>query len=133
MESPGAHPWSQLTRRLLHTYHGSPQARWCSHHSVSNTPVSFSPLLWTRRVRHNLSVLLLLSCEAVSNSLQPYGLQASPSFTASWSLFKLMSVELVMPSNHLILCRCLLLLPQSFPASGPFPMSQLFVSSGPSA
>ena len=37
-----------------------------------------------------------------------------------------MSTELVMPSNHLILCRPLLLLPSSFPASGCFPMSQLF-------
>ena len=40
--------------------------------------------------------------------------QASLSFTISQSLFKLMSIELVMPSNHLILC-CLLLLPLIFP------------------
>ena len=37
--------------------------------------------------------------------------QDSLSFTDSWSLFKLMSIELVMPSSHLILCRPLLLLP----------------------
>ena len=37
--------------------------------------------------------------------------QASLSITNSWSLFKLMSIELVMPSSHLILCRPLLLLP----------------------
>ena len=37
--------------------------------------------------------------------------QASLSITNSWSLLKLMSIELVMPSNHLILCRPLLLLP----------------------
>ena len=36
--------------------------------------------------------------------------------TISWSLFKLMSVELVMPSNHLILCHPLLLLPSIFPS-----------------
>ena len=35
--------------------------------------------------------------------------QASLSFTISWSLLKLMSVELMMPSNHLILCHLLLL------------------------
>ena len=35
--------------------------------------------------------------------------QASKSITNSWSLLKLMSIELVMPSNHLILCRPLLL------------------------
>ena len=41
--------------------------------------------------------------------------QASLFFTISWSLLKLMSVELVMPSNHLILC-CPLLLPSVFPS-----------------
>ena len=42
--------------------------------------------------------------------------QASLSITNSWSLLKLMSIELVMPSNHLILCRPLLLLPSIFPS-----------------
>ena len=41
--------------------------------------------------------------------------QASLSFTKTWSLLKLMSVELVMPSNHLILCHPLLL-PSIFPS-----------------
>ena len=41
--------------------------------------------------------------------------QASLSITNSWSLLKLMSIESVMPSNHLILCRHLLLLPSIFP------------------
>ena len=42
--------------------------------------------------------------------------QASLSITNSQSLFKLMSIELVMPSNHLILCHPLLLLPSIFPS-----------------
>ena len=42
--------------------------------------------------------------------------QASMSFTISQSLLKLMSIELMMPSNHLILCRLLLLLPSVFPS-----------------
>ena len=42
--------------------------------------------------------------------------QASLSFTISQSLFKLMCIEVVMPSNHLILCRPLLLLPLMFPS-----------------
>ena len=42
--------------------------------------------------------------------------QASLSFTNSWSLLKLMSIESVMPSNHLILCCPLLLLPSIFPS-----------------
>jgi len=43
-------------------------------------------------------------------------LQASQSITNSWSLPKLMSIESVMPSNHLILCRPLLLPPSVFPS-----------------
>ena len=46
--------------------------------------------------------------------------QASPSITNSQSLLKLMSIELVMPSNHLILCHPLLLLPSIFPSIGVF-------------
>ena len=42
--------------------------------------------------------------------------QASLSFTLSWSLLKLKSIELMMPSNHLILCHPLLLLPSIFPS-----------------
>ena len=41
--------------------------------------------------------------------------QASLSFTVSWSLLKPMSIESVMPSNHLVLCHPLLLLPSIFP------------------
>ena len=46
--------------------------------------------------------------------------QASLSITNSWNLLKLMSIELVMPSNHLILCHPLLLLPSVFPSSRVF-------------
>ena len=42
--------------------------------------------------------------------------QRSLSFTISWSLLKLMSIELMMPPNHLILCCPLLLLPSIFPS-----------------
>ena len=47
--------------------------------------------------------------------------QASLSITNSWSLLKLMSIESVLPSNHLILCRPLLLLPSIFPSIRVFP------------
>ena len=52
--------------------------------------------------------------------------QASLSITNSQSLPKLMSIKLVMPSSHLILCLPFSSCPQSFPASGSFQMSQLF-------
>ena len=42
--------------------------------------------------------------------------QVSLSITNSWSLLKLMSIKLVMPSNHLIVCHPLLLLPSIFPS-----------------
>ena len=58
--------------------------------------------------------------------------QASLSITNSQSLLKLMSIESVMPSNHLILCYPLLLPHSSFPASGSFPVSQFFTSGGQS-
>ena len=56
--------------------------------------------------------------------------QASLSSTISCSLLKLMSIELVIPSNHLNFCHPLLLLPSVFPTSGSLPMSQLFASGG---
>ena len=55
---------------------------------------------------------------------------ASLSFTISWSLLKLISIESVMPSNHLILCHSLLLLPSIFSSNLSFLMSQLFASGG---
>ena len=59
-------------------------------------------------------------------------IQAPPSFTISQSLFQFMPIELMMLSNCLIPCLLLLLCLQSFPASGSFPMSQLFASCGQS-
>ena len=58
-------------------------------------------------------------------------LQASLSFTISQNLPR-MSVEWVILSNHLILCCPLFLPPQSFPASGSFPVRWLFTSGGQS-
>ena len=46
--------------------------------------------------------------------------QASLSITNSWSLLKLMSIESVTPSNHLILCHPLLLLPSIYPSTWVF-------------
>ena len=54
----------------------------------------------------------------MSNSVMPWAAtnQASLSFSIPWSLLKLMSIELVMPSNHLILCCPFLLLLSIFPS-----------------
>ena len=69
-------------------------------------------------------------CHSVlSNSVTPWtaAQQASLSFTISCSLLKLMSIELMMPANHLILCHPLLL-PSIFSSIGVFSMSWLFTS-----
>ena len=63
-------------------------------------------------------LLLLFSRSVVSDSATPWTAahQASLSFTNSGSLLRLMSIESVMPSSHLILCRPLLLLPPNPPS-----------------
>ena len=62
-------------------------------------------------------LLLLFSCSVMSDSLQPRGLQHTRllSSTVSQSLLKLVPIESMMPTNHLILCCPLLLLPSIFP------------------
>ena len=67
-------------------------------------------------------LLLLLSCSVVSDSLQPMdrSTQTSLSFTVSQSLLRIMSIESVMPSNHLILFCPLLLLLSIFPSISVF-------------
>ena len=64
------------------------------------------------------SVQLLSRFSSVQLFLTPWTLacQASLSFTKSQSVLKFMSIELLMLSNHLILCRPLLLLPSIFPS-----------------
>ena len=57
--------------------------------------------------------------------------QSSLSITNSWSLLKLMSIELVMPSNHLILCHPLLLLPSIFPSIKVFSNESVLLIRGP--
>ena len=57
-----------------------------------------------------------LSCVRLFATSWTAAHQASLSITNSWSLLELMSFESVMPSNHLILCRPLLLQPSIFPS-----------------
>ena len=71
--------------------------------------------------------LLLFSCSVLSNSATPgtAALQASLSFTISQSMLKLMSIESVLPSNHLVLWCPLLPCLQSFPALESFALNQV--------
>ena len=64
----------------------------------------------------HFSSILLRSCDQLFANLWTAANQASLSITSTWSLLKLMSIELVMPTNHLILCCPLLLPPSVFPS-----------------
>ena len=81
--------------------------------------MSTSALLTTLKP---LTVWLTVQFSSVAQSCPTLGnpwtaaCQASLSINNSWSLLKLMSIELMMPSNHLILCHHLLLLPSIFPS-----------------
>ena len=77
-------------------------------------------------------VFQLLSRARVFATLWTAARWASLSLTVSWSLLKLMSIESVMPSNNLILHHPFFSCLQSFPASGSFPVCQLFTSHGQS-
>ena len=68
-----------------------------------------------KRLTHPLLEVKHSKRSVQSDSSQPHGVQHSLSITKSQSLLKLMSIESVMPSNHLILCHPLLL-PSIFPS-----------------
>ena len=96
-------------------------------------------LKWTDEYNSNLYNFLSGIFSSVSvqslNRVRPFltpWIAAYLSITNSGNLLQLMSIESVMPSNHLILCRPLLLPPSIFPSIRAFPMSQFFAFSGQS-
>ena len=91
--------------------------------SLQSCPTHF--LLW----RHLNSVPQ--SCPTLCEPMH-CSIPAFLPITNSQSLFKLMSIESVMTSNHLILCHPLLFLPSIIPASGSLLISQFFTSGGQS-
>ena len=78
--------------------------------------LSPTTMIKKQKVTPELSSVQLLSCARLFVTLWTSAHQASLSITNSRSLLKLMSFKLVMPSNHFILCRPLLLLPLIFPS-----------------
>ena len=103
----------QKPKQRLHNEAGKIMKEDFESQAVENSPVNqYSPkcnLIWWISVQFS---------SVTSDSATPWAAvrQASLSFTNSRSLLKLMSIELVMSSNHLILCRPLLLLPSIFPS-----------------
>ena len=74
-------------------------------------------IFYSSILQNNFSSVQLLSCVQFFATPWTAAHHTSLSITNSWSLLKLMSIESVMPSSHLILCCPLLLLPSIFPAS----------------
>ncbi|XP_069440103.1 NEDD8-conjugating enzyme UBE2F isoform X3 [Ovis canadensis] len=95
-------------------------------HSIDGT--GWAPTRTLKDVVWGLNSLFTFSRSVMSNSATPWTTahQASLSITNSWSLLKLMSIESVMPFNHLILCRPLLLLPSIFPSITVFSNESVF-------
>ena len=117
------HNWK---RHMYPNVHCS-TVQWLGHrsnlavHQQMNGKRCGTYIQWT--IYSTVSSVQLLNCSWLFATPWTAARQASLSITSSQSLFKLMSIESVMPSNHLILF-CPLLLPSFFPASGAFPMSQ---------
>ena len=84
-------------------------------------------LLLLSKVSVQFSSVQLLSCVRLFVTPWTAAHQASLSITSSQSLLKLMSIELVMPSHHLILSRPLLLLPSIFPSIRVFSNESVFL------
>ena len=111
----------QCVRGILSHSHHHP------HPATGHLPVSFpqalplikSSWLYTTKC-FQLSSVQLLSHVRLFATLWTAACQPSLSITNSRGLLKLISIESVMPSNHLILCRSLLLLPSIFPSISLF-------------
>ena len=106
----------------------------CLSFVLIKTPVVFVILSYNKDHSYSVQFSLAQSLSHVQLFATPWTAahQASLTITNSQSLLRLVSIESVMPSNHLVLCCPLFLCLQSFPASGPFPMSELFTSGGQS-
>ena len=121
---------TEVCSQVLHT-------RWTSvHHGCpfQDCPQGLSVSShWKELLSWNkFSSVQSLSCVWLFVTPWTAARQAFLSITNSWSLLKLMSIELVMPSSHLILCRLLLLLPSIFPSIRVFSKESFLPSGGQS-
>ena len=125
--------WSPLQPGLVHPCSRPPgwTVSTCSQLVLSPGWVDSGAHTCMRSVCHccccSVAQSRLTLCNPMDSS--PAG---SLSFTVSWNLLKLISIESVVPANYLILCCPLLLCPQSFPASGSYPVNRFFTSGGQS-
>ena len=105
---------------------------WIKQNDFPFYPIVFSQKIWDKVRSHEFSSVQLLSHVQLFAIPWTTARQTSLSITNSQSLLKLMSIQSMMPSNHLILCHLLLLLPSIFPSIGSFQINQFFPSGGQS-
>ena len=114
--------WTFTTLQLIHCYSGSPFNLKIHIHMVHQF-FSYFLFLWVLvhfLVTVSKSLIFVVVVQLLNHVwlfVTPWtaALQTSLSSTISENFFKFMSIELLMPSNHLILCCPLLLLPSVFP------------------
>ena len=95
------------------------EMRWSEGHTGETEPgPKWEPSKCHHGLYHTASLVVVQLLSHVWLFVTPWtaARQASLSFTISWSFLKLMSIELIMPSNHLTFCCPLLLLPSIFPS-----------------
>ena len=103
-------------------------ALWIIVHWICKGEIDFSTLCYYWSICCcSVTQLCLALCDPMDGSTPGF-----PVLHHLLSLLRLMSLESVMPSRHLILCHPFSSCSQSFPASGSFPMSYLFASGGQS-
>jgi len=108
---------------------------WSSCHSIVHVKwflyiltVSFMSCMFYHNKKEYISSVQLLSHVQLFTTPWTAARQAPLSITNSWSLLKFTSIELVMPSNHLILCHPLLLPPSIFPSIRVFLNESVHIS-----
>ena len=131
--------WDSLSLQTLFdfllTIKSCPQTSspWKKRSKASSLPYNQWPVILVCLACHNKATKI--GWLVVFQSLSHVWLFVTPwivahqdflSLTISWSLLKLISIESVMPSNHLVLCRSLPLLPSSFPSIRAFSESALY-------
>ena len=113
---PGKFPWTEEPDGLWSTGLQRVRCHWVSEHTHRQCNwLSLHSQISSLNIIQ-LSSVQSLSCVWISVTSWTAARQASLSLTNSWSLLKLMSTVSVIPSNHLILCCPLLLLPSIFPS-----------------
>ena len=104
-----------LSIMFLGSIHVVPSVRASSLFMMNDVPVCGGTGVCVHPLTE-VDVVLVQSCPTLCDPMDCSTPGFSVLFTISWSLLKFMSIESMMPSNHLILCRPLLLLPSIFPS-----------------